>query len=73
MPRQHVKPVPLVAVSPNQASTATGLRPERIAAAFRDGEIHAFRVGVKTKILVGELERRRGERPLFDEARHDHA
>jgi hypothetical protein len=57
MPRAHVKPVPLVAVSPNQASTATGLRPERIAAAVRAGEIRAFRVGVKTKILVSELER----------------
>jgi len=45
MPRPHVKPVPLVAVSPNQASTATGLRPEKISAAIRAGEIRAFRVG----------------------------
>ncbi len=57
MPRAHVKPVPLVAVSPNQASTATGLRPERIAAAIRSGEVRAFRVGTKTKILCSELER----------------
>ena len=57
MPRQHAKPVPLVALSPNQASTATGLRPERIAAALRAGEIRAFRVGTKTKILTSELER----------------
>jgi excisionase family DNA binding protein len=57
MPRQAIKPVPLVAVSPFQASEATGLRQERIAAAIRAGEIHAVRVGVKTKILVSELEK----------------
>ena len=57
MPRAHVKPVPLVAVSPNQASTATGLRPERIAAAIRDGSLHAVRVGTKTRITISELSR----------------
>jgi hypothetical protein len=57
MPRQAIKPVPLVAVSPFQASEATGVRQERIAAAVRAGEIRSFRVGVKTKILISELER----------------
>jgi excisionase family DNA binding protein len=47
----------MIAVSPTQASARTGLRQERITAAVRAGEIRAFRVGVKTKILVSELER----------------
>jgi hypothetical protein len=41
MPRQAVKPVPLVCVSPLQASEATGIRQERISRAVRDREIHA--------------------------------
>lgn len=57
MPRPHVKPVPLVAMSPNQASTATGLRQERIRAAVRNGELRAVRIGTKTRILKSELER----------------
>jgi excisionase family DNA binding protein len=57
MPRQAVKPVPLVCVSPFQASEATGIRQERIARAIRDGELRAYRVGTKSKILVSELER----------------
>jgi excisionase family DNA binding protein len=57
MPYVHQRPVPMIAVSPTQASARTGLRQERIAAAVRAGEIRAFRIGVKTKILVSELER----------------
>ena len=37
MPRQHVKPVALVAYSINQASAATGIRAERLSAAAKNG------------------------------------
>jgi excisionase family DNA binding protein len=57
MPRAHVKPVALVAYSPNQASAATGIRPERIAAAVKNGELHAVRVGTKTRISFNSLQR----------------
>jgi excisionase family DNA binding protein len=57
MPRMAIKPVPLVAYSPNQASEATGLRPERISAAVRNGELHAVRVGTKTRISFNSLQR----------------
>ena len=56
MPRPHVEPVALVAYSPNQASAATGIRPERISAAVRNGELHAVRVGTKTKISFNSLQ-----------------
>ncbi len=56
MPRALVKPVPLAAYSPTQASEATGLRPERIAAAIKRGELHAVRVGTKTKITFRALQ-----------------
>ena len=56
MPRQHVKPVPLVAYSISQASAATGIRPERLSAAARSGELHAVRIGVKTKISFRSLQ-----------------
>jgi hypothetical protein len=57
MPRALVKPVPLAAYSLTQASEATGLRPERIAAAIRSGELHAVRIGTKTRITIFELSR----------------
>jgi excisionase family DNA binding protein len=57
MPYQHVRPVPVVALSPTSAAAATGLRPERINAAVRSGDIRAVRVGTKTRILVSDLER----------------
>jgi excisionase family DNA binding protein len=57
MPYVHQRPVPMIAVSPTQASARTGLRQERISAAVKNGELHAVRVGVKTKILCSELER----------------
>ena len=56
MPRLHVEPVALVAYSINQASAATGIRPERIAAAVKNGELHAVRIGVKTKISSRSLQ-----------------
>lgn len=57
MPYTHVRPVPVVALSPTQAATATGLRPERIQAAIRDGSLRAVRVGTKTRLLQSDLER----------------
>jgi len=54
--RQHVRPVPVVAMSPNKAAAATGLRPERISAAICEGWLHAHRVGTKTLILTSDLE-----------------
>jgi len=56
MPRVHVKPVALIAFSPNQASAATGIRQERISAAVKNGELHATRVGTKTKITFNALQ-----------------
>jgi hypothetical protein len=56
MPRPHVEPVALVAYSPNQASAATGIRPERIAADIRAGRLHAVRIGTKTKISFRSLQ-----------------
>jgi len=56
MPRALVKPVPLAAYSPTQASEATGLRPERIAAAIKRGELHAVRIGTKTRISFRSLQ-----------------
>lgn len=56
MPRIPVRPVELVAFSTEQAANASGLRQERIAAAVRNGELRAVRVGVKTKILRSDLE-----------------
>jgi hypothetical protein len=57
MPRAHVKPVPLVALSLNQASTATGLRFERLAAAARRGELHVVKIGTKSRVSISELTR----------------
>jgi excisionase family DNA binding protein len=57
MPYQALRPVPVVALSPSRAAASTGLRPERITAAVRAGEIRAVRVGTKTLILVSDLER----------------
>ena len=57
MPYEHVRPVDVVAMSPTAAAASTGLRPERIQAAMRAGEIRAVRVGTKTRILKSELER----------------
>ena len=57
MPRAHVKPVPLVALSLNQASTATGLRFERLSAAARRGELKVVRIGTKSRVTISELER----------------
>lgn len=56
MPYQHVRPVDVVAYSPTRAAAATGLRPEKIQAAIRDGSLRAVRVGVKTLILRSSLE-----------------
>jgi len=56
MPRLHVEPVALVAYSPNQASAATGIRPERISAAVKNGELRAVRIGTKTKISWRSLQ-----------------
>ena len=50
MPYEHVRPVDLVAMSPTAAAASTGLRPERIQAAVRAGEIRAVRIGCKTRI-----------------------
>ncbi len=57
MPYEHVRPVDVVAMSPTAAAASTGLRPERIQAAVRAGEIRAVRVGTKTRILASDLER----------------
>ncbi len=57
MPRAHVKPVPLVALSLNQASTATGLRFEKLAAAARRGELNVVRIGTKSRVTISELQR----------------
>jgi len=57
MPYQHVRPVPVVALSPTQAAASTGLNPERIQAAIRDGSLVAVRVGTKTRVLRSSLER----------------
>lgn len=57
MPYEHVRAVPVVALSPTQAAASTGLRPERIQAAIRDGSLRAVRVGTKTRILKSALER----------------
>ncbi len=57
MPYQHVRPVPVVALSPSKAAASTGLRPERIASAIRSGELHAVRIGTKTRITIFELSR----------------
>jgi excisionase family DNA binding protein len=56
MPRALVKPVPLAAYSINQASEATGIRPERLSAAAKNGELHAVRIGTKTKISFNSLQ-----------------
>jgi excisionase family DNA binding protein len=56
MPRAHVRPVPLVAMSPAKAAASTGLRPERISDAISGGWLPAHRVGTKTLILVSDLE-----------------
>jgi hypothetical protein len=47
MPYEHVRPVDVVAMSPTAAAASTGLRPERIQAAVRAGEIRAVRIGCK--------------------------
>jgi excisionase family DNA binding protein len=52
MPYQALRPVPVVALSPSRAAASTGLRPERIQAAVRSGELRAVRVGTKTRITV---------------------
>ena len=57
MPRAHVKPVPFVALSLNQASTATGIRYERLSAAARRGELNVVRIGTKSRVTVSELSR----------------
>jgi excisionase family DNA binding protein len=56
MPRPHVTPVPLAAYSINQASAATGIRPERLSAAAKNGELHAVRIGTKTRISFNSLQ-----------------
>jgi excisionase family DNA binding protein len=56
MPRAYVRPVPVVAMSPNKAAAATGLRLEKISAAVREGWLHTHRVGTKTLILTSDLE-----------------
>jgi excisionase family DNA binding protein len=56
MPRQHAKPVALIAYSPNQAAAATGIGQERISRAISSGELHAVRVGVKTRISFNSLQ-----------------
>lgn len=72
MPRAHVRPVPLVAMSPAKAAASTGLRPERIAAALREGWLHAHRVGTKTLILTRDLEAWIASHPsAFRVSRHD--
>ena len=55
MPYQHVRPVQPVALSPSRAAAATGLRPERIASAIRNGELRAVRIGTKTRITIQAL------------------
>ncbi len=49
MPYEHVRPVDVVAMSPTAAAASTGLRPERIQAAIRDGSLRAVRVGTKRR------------------------
>lgn len=56
MPYRHCRLVPAVALSPTQAAASTGLRPERIQAAIRDGSLRAVRVGTKTRVLCSALE-----------------
>lgn len=56
MPRTHVRPVPLVAMSPAKAAAATGLRPERITDAIAGGWLPSYRIGNKSLILARELE-----------------
>lgn len=56
MPYVHQRPVDAVAYSPTRAAAATGLRPERITRAVREGHLHAVRVGTKTLILRSQLE-----------------
>jgi excisionase family DNA binding protein len=57
MPYAHVRPVPVVALSPSKAAASTGLRPERIASAIRSGELRAVRIGTKTRVSISELGR----------------
>jgi hypothetical protein len=57
MPYEHVRPVPVVAFnSVNRAAASIGIRPERLSDAIRKGLCPAHRVGVKTIVLVRDLE-----------------
>ncbi len=55
MPYQHVRPTPVVALSPTKAAAAVGIRQERIAAAIRSGELRSHRIGTKTRITTRAL------------------
>lgn len=55
MPYQHVRPVPVVAMSLTKAAASTGLRVERISDAVKNGELRAHRIGTKTRITCDAL------------------
>lgn len=55
MPYTHRKPVEPVAYSIPKAAAATELRPERITAAIKCGELRSHRIGVKTRITADAL------------------
>jgi excisionase family DNA binding protein len=57
MPYQHVRAGPVVAMSPTRAAASAQLRPERISAAVKNGELRAVRIGTKSRILTSDLER----------------
>jgi excisionase family DNA binding protein len=52
---QHVRPVPVVAMSPTKAATATGLSIDRIRTAIKSGALRSHRIGVKTRITADAL------------------
>ena len=71
MPRALRTPVPLAAYSIIQASEATGIRPERLAAAARRGELKIVRIGTKSKISFLSLQNWiDGHAPAAREASH---
>lgn len=57
MAYRHIRPVPVVALSPSACAASTGLRYDRIRAAVNDGSLRAFRVGVRTLVLITDFER----------------
>jgi hypothetical protein len=47
----------LLALSPAATATALGIRPDQVAQAVRDGLLPVHRIGAKTKIWVGDIEK----------------